>query len=511
MLHMRLALIAASLWLVAMFAAGGLMLALGPTTSSLILIGGVVAMAAAGTVFIGQQFDQNYQASLRAVAQAAGLGESPDEVFSVDSLIMQLDAQSERAHQVKVSIGAMHQPALLVSDTGTILAASRGMTAVAPLAIEGASLTVLAGVNVPAAGGVLVPEDVMVMLGGARHRMRRLDIGAARYVMELQPVGCYVADDDLDGFAGALAAGRTGFRFTDETLKRNPALTSLNNAIAAVDAGAIEMDRLLAGDPEVAKAATGAFGRQVKGLADLLAAVEGQLSDEAEQRLALEKKLKAVAQLVDRFQNQAAHLTSVAAQTRADAGATNAVLQRGQTEARQVRERGQQARDLAGAADLAARRTHALVSEMDGMTREIDAMVAAIEDVSFRTNLLALNASVEAARAGEKGAGFAVVAEEVRMLAQMTNKSAKDIRSAVSRGRAQTGTGVDEAQSLQKMIAELEVHLRNLSNEADTIAATLDESGETLKRLTGRMEVVSDTSAGRPLRTLNRGPSTAAA
>ena len=52
-------------------------------------------------------------------------------------------------------------------------------------------------------------------------------------------------------------------------------------------------------------------------------------------------------------------------------------------------------------------------------------MVAAIEDVSFRTNLLALNAAVEAARAGEKGAGFAVVADEVRMLAQSTQKTAQ--------------------------------------------------------------------------------------
>ena len=140
------------------------------------------------------------------------------------------------------------------------------------------------------------------------------------------------------------------------------------------------------------------------------------------------------------------------------------------------------------------------MSDIDKMTREIDTMVAAIEEVSFRTNLLALNAAVEAARAGEKGAGFAVVAEEVRMLAQMTNRSAKDIRAVVSRGRAQTGTGVDEAQSLQKMIAELDDHLRNLSNEADTIVATLDEGGETLKRLTGRMEAVSETAAGTPSR-----------
>ena len=107
--------------------------------------------------------------------------------------------------------------------------------------------------------------------------------------------------------------------------------------------------------------------------------------------------------------------------------------------------------------------------------------------MSFRTNLLALNAAVEAARAGEKGAGFAVVADEVRQLAQLTNRSARDIRGVVKRGRAQSETGVNEAQALQKMIAGLELHLRNLSNETDMVAATLDEGGVALKRLTGRM------------------------
>jgi len=113
-------------------------------------------------------------------------------------------------------------------------------------------------------------------------------------------------------------------------------------------------------------------------------------------------------------------------------------------------------------------------------------MVAGIEDVSFRTNLLALNAAVEAARAGEKGAGFAVVADEVRQLAQITNRSAKDIRAVVSRGRVQSETGLAEAGALQKLVATLEGHLLNLSNEAGTVLVTLDEGGQALRRLADR-------------------------
>ena len=100
-------------------------------------------------------------------------------------------------------------------------------------------------------------------------------------------------------------------------------------------------------------------------------------------------------------------------------------------------------------------------------------MTAGIEDVSFRTNLLALNAAVEAARAGEKGAGFAVVADEVRQLAQITNRSAKEIRVIADKGRAQARIGLGEAGDLQKITAALKENLRNLSNATSNIA--LDE------------------------------------
>ena len=508
MLHMRLALIAASLWLVAVFAAGGAMLAFGASPGVLILVGGLLAMAGAGTAFAGAQFDRNHLAGLRSVALATGLSEKPDEALTMASIVARLGARLELAHQFKAGIGVLRQPVLLVSEEGKILAASAGMAAMVPQAVEGANLDVMFGAGYLAAGGG-APEESLLMLAGVRYRVLRLPVSSARYVLELQEAGSYIEDDDLDAFASALKTGQTGFRFEADVAVRNPVLAALNSGIEAIDAGVRELDRLLAGDEGVSRSASGAFSRQVRGIADLLAAIGAQLSEEAEARQGLEQKLGAVGQLVDRFQNQAAQLNQVAFETRADAAAAGTALKRGGVEARQARDTGRDAQNLVGAADLAARRTHAVVSDIDKMTREIDTMVAAIEEVSFRTNLLALNAAVEAARAGEKGAGFAVVAEEVRMLAQMTNRSAKDIRAVVSRGRAQTGTGVDEAQSLQKMIAELEEHLRNLSNEADTIVATLDEGGETLMRLTGRMEAVSD-AAGTSRHSANRRASSAA-
>ena len=104
---------------------------------------------------------------------------------------------------------------------------------------------------------------------------------------------------------------------------------------------------------------------------------------------------------------------------------------RGRDKAKVARQINREARDVLGNASLAAERADRAAGGVESASAEIDKMVAAIEDVSFRTNLLALNAAVEAARAGEKGAGFAVVADEVRMLAQLTQKTSREIRNLV--------------------------------------------------------------------------------
>src|SRR5690606_29998381 len=180
----------------------------------------------------------------------------------------------------------------------------------------------------------------------------------------------------------------------------------------------------------------------------LLAAAAEQLDSERGRRLALEARLGRVGHLLDSFEQRAARYDALAAESRDDAGSTGKALADGGSRLRQTQVLGRQAQDMVGEADLAVRRTQALVGEIDRMTQDVDQMVQAIEDVSFRTNLLALNAAVEAARAGEKGAGFAVVADEVRQLAQLTNRSAREIRAVVKRGRAQSETGVGEAQAL---------------------------------------------------------------
>ena len=495
---MRLALIAAGLWLVALALAGGLLLAMGPGPTWLVATGCLVALALAGTLVAGGRAEWAQQRLLSEVARAAGLTDRANEPFTIAGIVQRLGVRLERAHHFKAGIAASSQAVLVVGDKGSILSASNGMTALVAGAIEGATLDALFGRGYLASGGGAA-EESMVMLAGVRYQVLRRPITSQCYLLELVPAGHYIEDDDLDAFASAMLGGQTGFRFEADVAAINPALAALNSGMEAIDRGVVAIDRLLGGEAIAVPKSNGGLNRQAHGLSELMHAFHAELEYEAAQRQGMERKLRAIGELVEAFQAQAARLESLTHGSDGDADVAVTRVVAGGKAARVVRAIGQGAQNLAGEADLAARRTSAVVGDIDRMTGDIDKLVSAIEDVSFRTNLLALNAAVEAARAGEKGAGFAVVADEVRMLAQLTNRSAKDIRAVVSRGRAQTETGVGEALSLQKMIGELECHLRNLSNEADTIVSTLDEGGEALTRLTGRMAAVSD-AAGQTVR-----------
>lgn len=493
--NLRLALVITGLWLGSLMLAGAMLAVIGSGPAWQGSIAGIVLATMAATLFIAAQRDRQDQAVLASVAMAAGLSEQVGEPLTIAGIVARMGRRLEKAHHFKGAIGAMHHPVMAVDDQGLILAASAGAARLAAAPLEGASLDVVFGEGYLASGGG-APEETMVMLGGGRFTVQRRPIAAGRYLLELVPAGSYIEDDDLDAFAAALAGGHTGFRFEAGAEATHPALAALNTGMAGLDTGLRQLEDVAAGGGELPDALDGPLGALARRLHDFVAAMIAQVEDEREMRAGLEARLAKVGRLVEGFEKRTARMGALTEESRDDADRAGQALAEGGGRLRQALAAGREAQDLVGEADLAVRRTQALVGEIDRMTQEIDQMVQAIEDVSFRTNLLALNAAVEAARAGEKGAGFAVVADEVRQLAQLTNRSARDIRGVVQRGRAQSETGVGEAKALQELIAALDMHLRNLSNETDTIVATLDGGDAALRRLTGRMASFGE--AGEP-------------
>ncbi len=108
-----------------------------------------------------------------------------------------------------------------------------------------------------------------------------------------------------------------------------------------------------------------------------------------------------------------------------------------------------------------------------GSLREVSAktetIVRNINEIATQTNLLALNAAVEAARAGEAGAGFAIVAEEVRALARRCSQAAQETNQLIEDSRAHTTAGVNSAAKAAEILCRIDEVVAQAESQAQTL------------------------------------------
>ena len=489
----RVALIVDLVWLAALAAGGASIWLFGLGWLSLSLAALLAVAAICASLLFAAEAERTVQRKLAQLGHAVGAAGGRDlrDGVSVEAIVANLAGRLDRAMQFKAAFSGMSQLALVAAADGEIVGVSRGLAALEPRAVEGAKLDLLFGTGYRAGG---IAEEELVNLAGTRHTARHRPAGAGRTVIEFIPAGAYIADDDLDAFASALAGGQTGFRFDAKAVQNSVALRTLSESLESLDLGVSALGRVVAGEalsPAMRRANSG-IAPQVRDLSDLIQALTDERDEHLEVREALEHKCEAVLNAIDKYRLVVTTMAETAEGIRTGITVAGSAVQRGRDHTKMARALERQVRDIVGEAAVVAERSNKAAGGVDSTTAEIDKLVAAIEDVSFRTNLLALNAAVEAARAGEKGAGFAVVADEVRQLAQSTQKTARDIRSLVGTSRTQAGAGVAEAETLKNILGGLGGHLENLSNETDMIAGALDEGSGAISRLDTHVTSLED-------------------
>lgn len=169
-----------------------------------------------------------------------------------------------------------------------------------------------------------------------------------------------------------------------------------------------------------------------------------------------------------------------------------------QDAAKTAQQGGDQALDVATSINVlseAIQQTSSVIYELDSQTQSVSKVVDVIAAIAEQTNLLALNAAIEAARAGEQGRGFAVVADEVRSLANRTHESTEDIKTTINVLLNETKTAVTVMAESTEHAQARATDVQNVADMLNAISLQVDQINELNTQIASSFEQQNQTTA----------------
>ncbi|MPM36806.1 Methyl-accepting chemotaxis protein McpA [bioreactor metagenome] len=222
---------------------------------------------------------------------------------------------------------------------------------------------------------------------------------------------------------------------------------------------------------------------QTADAANLISVSAGQLVEGAEQQqLSVQETLIVIEQMASTTENVFANAKSAAdfsSKTVASASDGDRAIQTAIQQMQSI--------------EKSVTQSSSVISRLGEMSKEIGQIVNTISGIAGQTNLLALNAAIEAARAGEQGRGFAVVADEVRKLAEQSQGAAKNIAALIHEIQTEMSNAVT---SMEKGTHEAQVGLEVINNAGDKFKDIVTLINEVSAQVANISASINDISSG---------------